>query len=140
MNILIPADGSSFTHKALAFVAGHPELAGESGEVVVLHVQPQLPPGVRGFVGSSTVAGYHEEEAAKVLAPVENYLKQQGVRFRSRWLVGNPAVEILEAVKAEKSQLVVMGTHGHGLLRRALMGSTAQRVLADCEVPVLLVK
>ena len=36
--------------------------------------------------------------------------------------------------------MVVMGTHGHGLLGRALMGSIAQRVITDCDVPVLLVK
>jgi nucleotide-binding universal stress UspA family protein len=33
-----------------------------------------------------------------------------------------------------------MFTHGHGLLGRALMGSIAQRVIADCDIPVLLVK
>ncbi|UUZ78599.1 universal stress protein [Polaromonas sp. P1(28)-13] len=33
-----------------------------------------------------------------------------------------------------------MGTHGHGLLGRAIMGSVAQRVVTDSEIPVLLVK
>jgi nucleotide-binding universal stress UspA family protein len=36
--------------------------------------------------------------------------------------------------------MIVMGTRGHGLLGRAVMGSVAQRVLIDAEVPVLLVK
>ncbi len=140
MNILVPTDGSPFTLKALNFVADHPELAGPNGEIVVMHVQPMLPPGVKGFVGSSTVASYHEEEAAKVLGPTEAHLRERGVRFRSRWVVGNPAGEILEAVRAENIQLIVMGTHGHGLLRRAMMGSVAQRVVTECEIPVLLVK
>jgi nucleotide-binding universal stress UspA family protein len=34
----------------------------------------------------------------------------------------------------------MMGTHGHGLLGRALMGSVAQNVLSECDMPVLLVK
>jgi nucleotide-binding universal stress UspA family protein len=33
-----------------------------------------------------------------------------------------------------------MGTHGHGLLGRAVMGSVAQRVLTESDAPVLLVK
>jgi len=33
-----------------------------------------------------------------------------------------------------------MGTHGRGLLGRAVMGSVAQRVLADAAVPVLMIK
>jgi len=36
--------------------------------------------------------------------------------------------------------MIVMGTHGHGLLGRALMGSVAQKVVAETDVPVLLVK
>jgi nucleotide-binding universal stress UspA family protein len=140
MNILVPTDGSPFTLKALDFVADHPELLGDKGELVVVHVQPMLPPGVKGFVGSATVASYHEEEAAKVLKPTEEHLRQRGVHFRSLWLVGNPAGEILETVKAQKIDLIVMGTHGMGLLRRAMMGSVAQRVVAECETPVLLVK
>ena len=36
--------------------------------------------------------------------------------------------------------MIVMGTHGHGLLGRAIMGSVAQRVVTDSDVPVLLVK
>jgi nucleotide-binding universal stress UspA family protein len=36
--------------------------------------------------------------------------------------------------------MVVMGTHGHGLLGRALMGSVAQRVVTESTVPVLLVR
>jgi len=44
------------------------------------------------------------------------------------------------AAKREKAQMIVMGTHGHGLLGRALMGSVAQKVVAETDVPVLLVK
>lgn len=46
----------------------------------------------------------------------------------------------MDAAHREKAHLIVMGTHGHGLLGRVLMGSVAQRVVADCDVPVLLVK
>jgi nucleotide-binding universal stress UspA family protein len=33
-----------------------------------------------------------------------------------------------------------MGTHGHGVLGRILMGSVAQRVVAESDLPVLLVR
>jgi nucleotide-binding universal stress UspA family protein len=36
--------------------------------------------------------------------------------------------------------MIVMGTHGHGVIGRAVMGSVAQRVLAEADIPVLLVK
>jgi nucleotide-binding universal stress UspA family protein len=55
-------------------------------------------------------------------------------------VVGSPTAEILRAAKREKAHLIVMGTHGQGLLSRALIGSVAQRVVAESETPVLLVK
>ena len=54
--------------------------------------------------------------------------------------MGSPAQEILRAAKREKAHMIVMGTRGHGLLGRALLGSVAQRVLSDCDIPVLLVQ
>jgi nucleotide-binding universal stress UspA family protein len=53
---------------------------------------------------------------------------------------GLPADEILRIAQREKVQQIVMGTHGRGVLGRALMGSVAQRVVTGSPVPVLLVK
>jgi nucleotide-binding universal stress UspA family protein len=140
MKILVPADGSEYTKKALAFLVVHPELLGNEGEIFVLHVQPAMPPRVTAMVGSAAVHDYHLDEAGQVLAPIEEFLKRHGLAFRTKWVVGYPASEIVEAAVQEKAHLIVMGTHGHGLLGRALMGSVAQNVLAESDIPVLLVK
>lgn len=140
MRILLAADGSKFTKKALAFLVTHEALAGADGELVVLNVQAPVPPRVKGMLGSAAVHDYHREEAEKVLNPIERFLKRHPVKFRTTWLVGSAAQEIVRTSQREKADLIVMGTHGHGLLGRALMGSVAQKVVADCETPVLLVK
>lgn len=54
--------------------------------------------------------------------------------------MGAAGPEIVRAAKKDKAHMIVMGTHGHGLLGRALLGSVAQNVLTQCEIPVLLVK
>ena len=36
--------------------------------------------------------------------------------------------------------LIVMGSHGHNALSSLVMGSVATKVLANCSVPVLLVR
>jgi nucleotide-binding universal stress UspA family protein len=140
MKILFAADGSPYTKKALAFLVTHGELLGPDGELAVLNVQPNVPPRVSTMVGAGVVQEYHKEEAQKVLAPINTFLDRHPLRYRSWWVVGHYADEILAAARAEKAQLIVMGTHGHGALARALMGSVAQRVLVDSELPVLLVK
>jgi nucleotide-binding universal stress UspA family protein len=140
MKILFAADGSKFTKKALAFLVTHESLCGPDDELFVVNVQSPVPPRVKSMVGAPAVKDYHQDEARKVLDPIERFLKRHDLAFRTAWTVGPPAVEVLAAVKREKAQLVVMGTHGHGLIGRALLGSVAQNVVADCQVPVLLVK
>lgn len=140
MKILFAADGSSYTKKALAFLVAHESLVGRDGELVVLHVQPAIPPRVKTMVGAGAVHEYHKLESQEVLSPIEEFLRRHELRFSARWVVGSPGDEIVKAAQQEKAHLIVMGTHGHGLLGRALMGSVAQNVLAASEVPVLLVK
>lgn len=140
MKILLAADGSKFTKKALGFLATHEGLCGPDDELVVLHVQAPVPPRVKALAGAAAVADYHRAEAKAVLEPIERFLARHPFRWRTRWVVGPPADEIVAAAVREKSHLVVMGTHGRGLVGRAVMGSVAQRVLAGSPVPVLLVK
>ena len=140
MKILLAADGSSYTKKALAFLVTNHEIAGGEGEVVVVNVQPAMPPRVKSMVGASAVQDYQREEAEKVLRPIEKFLQRHAIAFTTRWSVGNPGVEIVKAAKKDKAQMIVMGTHGHGILGRAILGSVAQNVLTQTEIPVLLVK
>jgi nucleotide-binding universal stress UspA family protein len=145
MNILLAADGSRFTKKALAFLLANNKqwlepARGEPAALHVLNVQGPVPPRVRSAVGLDIVNHYHDEEAMKVLKPIRKFLDQHGIAYTSEWLVGQPGEEIVKAAKKRKAQLIVMGTHGHGALGRLLMGSVAQRVVTDSSAPVLLVK
>lgn len=139
MKVLLAADGSSFTKKALAFLTTHESLVGDD-ELIVLHVQPPVPPRVKTMVGAAAVRDYHREEAAKVLDPIERFLKRHALPFRTSWVVGPPSDAILASAEREHAHMIVMGSHGRGLVGRLLMGSVAQNVLTGSKVPVLLVK
>ncbi|MFN7978771.1 MAG: universal stress protein [Vicinamibacterales bacterium] len=54
-------------------------------------------------------------------------------------VTGDPADEILKAAERAGAGLVVMGTRGLGAAGRLLFGSTAERVIRDAHVPVLVV-
>jgi nucleotide-binding universal stress UspA family protein len=99
-----------------------------------------MPPRVRTLVGASAVQDYHREEAEKVLRPIEKFLQRHAIAYTTRWTIGNPGAEIVKAAKKDKAQMIVMGTHGHGILGRAILGSVTQNVLTQAEIPVLLVK
>jgi nucleotide-binding universal stress UspA family protein len=62
------------------------------------------------------------------------------VRCRAMLLEGVPADAIVHAARSTGAQVVVIGTHGRGGMRRLLLGSVAERVIATSGVPVLTVR
>jgi nucleotide-binding universal stress UspA family protein len=140
MKILFAADGSSFTKKALTFLVSSKTLLGKGDELVVVHVQDAISAQIERKLGSSEVTAYQAKQADAVLKPIKKFLDKHAVKYRCVWLVGSAATQIVAASKRERVQMIVMGAHGHGLLSRMFMGSVAQRVLAESEIPTLLIK
>ena len=140
MKILFAADGSTFTKKALTFLVKNKNLLGPGDELVVLHVQDAISAQIDRKLGSAEVTAYQAKQADVVLNPIQKFLDKHAVNYRCIWVAGAAASQIIEASKRERVQMIVMGSHGHGLLSRMFMGSVAQRVLADSEIPTLLVK
>ena len=54
--------------------------------------------------------------------------------------IGKPVDEILQEVKNNGYDMVVMGAHGHGVLSDAIMGSVSRRVVRRCKTPVLVIR
>ena len=52
---------------------------------------------------------------------------------------GLPVDEIIGLAVAEKADLIVMGTHGYGLVKDALMGGTVRRLVRRSAIPVMVV-
>jgi len=53
---------------------------------------------------------------------------------------GSPVTVILDQARQGGYDLIVMGTHGHGFLYSALIGSNAQKMVQESEIPVLVVR
>jgi nucleotide-binding universal stress UspA family protein len=62
------------------------------------------------------------------------------IAYRERIVVGEPGSIIARIAKAERRDLIVMGSHGHGALRALFLGSVVTKVLARSRVPVLVVR
>ncbi len=53
---------------------------------------------------------------------------------------GDPVQQILKAADEQNCDLIVMGSHGHGALEEALVGSTTKKVVRRSKKPVLVVR
>ncbi len=60
---------------------------------------------------------------------------------RRKILVGSSvAGEILKYARAEQCGLIVVGSHGRGMIGRALLGSVTQKIARASEIPVMTVR
>lgn len=66
-------------------------------------------------------------------------LRAGGVNAQAMLLKGNAAELILEQAENLDVDMIVMGSHGHGLLRKMLIGSVTEAVLRDALCNVLIV-
>jgi len=140
MKVLLPIDGSELSLHEVRFAL---RLVAQGLQASFLLVNVQEPASLYEIVTApdpvvlesvSHAAGEHALQAAQAL------LSAAGVSFELAVVTGDPAHAVLELIEEYGCDMVVIGSHGVGLLRSALQGSVAQTLIHDSPVPVLLVK
>jgi len=87
----------------------------------------------------SILPGFHGEVTTAARRALEGLAEEVGVPdvvLRE----GDPVVEILAAAREWGATMIVMGTHGRHGLAHALLGSVAEKIIRQSEVPVLTVR
>ena len=140
MKILLAVDGSAYSKKMLAFLATHDAMFSPANDYTVFTAQAALPARARAAVGKAAVDAYYAEESERVLTPVSKFLLRHGINAKSSWKVGNAGALIAKLAEDGAFNMVVMGSHGQGAWANLIMGSVATQVLANCNVPVLMVR
>jgi len=81
-----------------------------------------------------------EETARQRLAVIADQRLEGKVPYQIAARSGDPATEIVQAVKALAVNLVVMATHGRTGLSHLFIGSVAERVVRESPEPVLTIR
>lgn len=142
MKILIAVDGSKNSLDAVDFVIAHGEWLRETPkiELVTVHLPvPQLPR-MSAVVGKNQIQKYYDDEGKARLAAAKRKLDGARIPYEQRILVGPVAETIVNHAKDKRCDLIVIGTRGMSAVGKAVMGSTAGKVLHIADIPVLLVK
>jgi nucleotide-binding universal stress UspA family protein len=78
--------------------------------------------------------------AEQRLAAVAKRLRASGNRVEVRVIESSePAAVIVDAIRDDLVELIAMSTRGESGLRRLVLGSVAEEVVRQSEIPVLLV-
>jgi len=142
-HMLIPLDGSSLAEQVLEPALGLGKLLDASYtllQVVPAPVVALLPPAGEGLSAfDRPLADPRRREAQDYLDRVAQRLRPQGGSIQTRVAVGtSPAAAILEEARSQAVDSIALATHGRGGIKRALLGSVADKVLRAACIPLLV--
>lgn len=141
-SILVAYDGSQPAQRALQYSVERVRDGAGPMEVHVINVQ-------HGAVvyGDYVTASMIEEinnglldAAQKVLNEAATVLMAADVAYKTHAALGNVAERVNAAIRQLGCDTVVMGTRGLSSFGGLLLGSVANRVIHEVQVPVILIK
>lgn len=143
--LLVPHDFSPCAERALHLATELARL--HHAEIALLHVS-ELPANLSrdslvqpARAGAAVTAdSFTTQGALKLLDELAKPLRAGGLSVVTRAVTGDITDEILDAVKAMKSDVLVVGTHGRSGLAHLLSGSVAEKIVRRASVPVITVR
>ncbi|MGE5125283.1 MAG: universal stress protein [Betaproteobacteria bacterium] len=139
--VLLPTDFSDSARHALRYGMSFAKEYG--AELVLLHVVENLTVGYASDLFPVPMAEVFQEisgYAKTELAKLGEEARSRGLTVREEVVQGKPSAEIIRFASENEVDMIVLGTHGKGMLDQALFGSTTERVVRRSPCPVLTVR
>ncbi len=133
--ILVPTDLEATSRPALEIAV----MLAQKFESAITLFHAWTPPAAPYVQDSSWPAQELAEAAERALDDAHRWVKDRYPSVEQRIACGAPGWLIVELVKEEGFDLIVMGTHGRRGVSRLVLGSVAERVVRYAPCPVLTV-
>eukprot|EP00262_Sarcandra_glabra_P006859 TRINITY_DN19418_c0_g1_i1.p1 TRINITY_DN19418_c0_g1~~TRINITY_DN19418_c0_g1_i1.p1 ORF type:complete len:198 (+),score=47.60 TRINITY_DN19418_c0_g1_i1:26-619(+) len=154
--VVVAIDESEVSFNALGWVLDNlitwpgpvPDAAEELENLIVIHVQQPfqhliIPAGPAVYttpVVLDSVRKAQEQNSKMLLARASEICKERLVKVKTVILEGDPKDMICQAAEQMNADLLVLGSHGHGKIKRAFLGSVSDYCVHHAKCPVLIVK
>jgi nucleotide-binding universal stress UspA family protein len=147
MRVVIAVDGSDVSIDAARRAV---ELLGRGCQYTLLEVIRVAVPMAVGAAGwapgqaippsPEMMEHMAEREAQSARADLADVAAVLGQRAARRVEVGEPGATICAVAAAEHADLIVVGSHGKGAWKQALLGSVSRHVVHRAPCPVMIVR
>ena len=140
--IVVALDFSDASGPVLEFAA---KMAGVFGATLhLVHVvEPEPTYSAYGFTPEEfpAIHVFQKEARSRAKSALDEKRKalDGDLKVETHLLEGNPMHALLEFGMEEGADLVVLGSHGHGVVASMLLGSVAEGLVRKAEIPVLVV-
>jgi len=147
LRVGVAIDGSEYGEAAVRWALAHLDLFGARPSFELLHAVHELPLQTRTLLANladmsfthETVRALRRKKYERAVRSTLPLFAQAGVAVTQVELTGE-AGEQLAAYARRSLDVLVMGSHGQGLFKAAVLGSVATRVAARCATPLLLIR
>jgi nucleotide-binding universal stress UspA family protein len=134
--LLVAVDFEEASRRAIELAK---ELAAPLGaQVSLVHVYT-LPVYTYPGLEPSILPGFHHEVTTAARRALDTLAEDVGIAD-AVLREGDPVTEILAAARERGATMIVMGTHGRRGFAHALLGSVAEKIIRQSEIPVLTVR
>jgi nucleotide-binding universal stress UspA family protein len=140
-NILFPTDFSDGSAQALEYAVDMAKRYG--AKLHVVHIIYDVAKATGWYVPHVSVNQMYDEIKQGAQKEIERFGVEElsGLKDIERSVItGVPHEEIINFVKKNKIDMIIMGTHGRKGIDRILFGSTAAQVVRFAPCPVLTVR
>lgn len=138
--VLLATDGSPTAAKATETAIELAKLLDTELVIVTVWTIPYTATGFAPAPINGELAQLGEDEAKKLVLDAAARAEEAGVETRTQVLRGIPVDEICLAAETYKPRFLVLGSHGRGIVKRAVFGSVSTGVLHRAKCPVLVVR
>ncbi len=142
MNILLAIDGSTVSDDAIDEVRRRPWPTPSTVRILSV-IQPYTPPATEVVLAGATIDDIQQRQSAEA----ERHTVAAGERIAAPGLTvetavreGDPRTVIVDDADAWHADLIVVGSHGRTGLKRLVLGSVAQSVVAHAHCSVEVVR
>jgi len=123
------AVATDFSEPAAVAVGWAHRLAALHGaRVVLVHV-----------LGGATESHLSPDEAHRALDGMATPMRTQGLRVDIEMSSGSVGATLVATTAKVGADLLILGSHGHGAIKRLLLGSVADEVLRTATIPLFIV-
>jgi len=147
-NILVALDGSEISQLALIQAVDLAKMGNAKIHAIYTAETPQfnsLPLdqtyGINNsFEMNRVIEKAEESEGGKVLEKAKKYCAGMGLDLITHLKYGDPGSEIISLADQEKSDLIVLGSHGKSSIDRLLSGSVSSFVVTHGKATTMVVR
>jgi nucleotide-binding universal stress UspA family protein len=146
MKILLATDGSPYSLAAVDEVARRPWPAGSEVKVISIVDLPIIPTTdpwmAASYAYEALLVGARSRAREAVDGALSTLRAKAGdeLRVDSEIIEGTPKNVILEEAEGWGADLIIMGSHGYGSVKRFLLGSVSSAVVAHAKCSVEIVR